>query len=152
MGKLAVLDAKVKLRLEKKDFARELDKFAYSWQFMHYTWAAEKHYEEPVKDYFVMMVVLEPGFHILLEPYTVDPELLLLWEQSAEVCWAVMAAMEGERQHLLELLSREKPLYPYHGFDWFTRWGRRPYTDAFLRHRLHDHLMKEEYINIKEGG
>lgn len=152
--RLAILDAKVKLRLEKKDFARELDKFAFSWQFMHYTWAAQQHHEEPVKDYFVMMVVLEPGFHIELEHYTVDPELMQLWEQSAKACWAIMAAIEGDPHDLLALTRADEPvtqaLYPWHGFDWFTRWGRRPMTDAFLRHRLHDHLMREEYINVKE--
>jgi len=152
MDRLAVVDAKVKLRLEKKEINKELEKYAYSWQFMHYAWAAAQHYEEPVTDYFVMLVVLEPGFHIQLEHYTVNPELMLLWEQSAKAAWAVMAAMEGDGDDLMTLLHdhEEKPLYPWHGWDFFTRYGRREYTDAFLRHRLHDHLMKESYINTKE--
>ena len=157
MDRLAVLDAKVKLRLEKKEFTKELEKFAYSWQFMHYAWAAEQHYEEPVQDYFVMMVVLEPSFQIVLEPYTINPELMQLWEQCARSAWAVMAAMDGEPGDLDALVWRgddygpyPQPLYPYHTWEWFTRYGRREYTDAFLRHRLHDHLMRQDYINTKE--
>lgn len=147
-SRLGVLDAKIKLRLEKKWASQELDKFAYSWQFLHYAWAAMKHFEEKPVDYLVMMVVLEPTFHIYLEHYNINYELLQLWENSAKAAWAVMSAMEGDWTDLLAL--KEKPLFPWHGFDWFTRYGRREYTNAFLRHRLHDHLMEEEYINIKK--
>jgi len=152
-----VLDAKVKLRLEKKEVAKELEKYAYSWQFMHYAWAAAQHYEEPVTDYFVMLVVLEPGFHIQLEHYTVNPELMLLWEQSAKSAWAVMAAMDGDPTDLQDMTDtlpgeNPRPLYPWHNWEFFTRFGRREFADAFLRHRCHSHLMVESYINTKEGG
>lgn len=147
---VAPLDWKVKLRMDPRYEWKTKQEWAYSWQFMHYAWALSQYSGKPVQEFYVCWVSLEPGFRTELLDYYIDPELMQLWENSAKQVWALMAAMQGDNEALATMIVRGKTLYPFHTFQWFTRWGRDEFTDAILDHRLHSDLMKQDYINI--GG
>ena len=133
-----VLDYKVKDKLEARYYDKTVAEYAHTWQMMHYAWAYGEHIGQPVTQYWICLVVASPTFSAKLHQYYIDPELMELWVQSAQAVWRLMADIEAGAY------------YPWHNFHWHTRWGREPYADAFLRHRLHDHLLEADYVKI--GG
>ena len=150
---LTPLDIKFKLTLDEDRLAQTIAEYSYSWQFMHYVWATEQHYGEPVRNSGLILVRARP-FKVWTEFFPVDPELLEIWKTSAKSVWAVMAAVDGEPDDLLQLIAdyriRGLGFPPWLTFKWYGRYGRDPMTAAVLDHKLDEGLMQQSYI--KTGG
>ena len=135
-GPIEPLDFKVKLRMDPRYAWKTKQEWEFSWQFMHYARGLELYTGVPVKEFYVCWVSLEPKPKCELLDYYIDSELMSLWKQSAEAAWGVMEAMENGT------------IYPYHTFQWFSKWGKTDFAEAFMDYRLHDDLMAQDYINI----
>lgn len=133
---LVPLDYKTKLTLDEKYKERTLNEYRYSWAMLHYAWACEEVFKEPVASYYISLITVEPRFKVLLDPTIIDPEIMELWKTSARSVWAVMAMVDrGE-------------LKPWHTFKFFDRFGKNEYADSLLLHKWHDHLMERDYIKL----
>jgi len=138
---LAVVDYKVKLNLRKDQVAYEREEWAYSWQMLHYAWAASQD-QGLVRRFWIYMVVLEPTFNIHLWPYEINPEHMASFEVSARQVWQDMSDSHAGK--------RAWTMRPVH----FKKWGRGNYKCEFFNACLKYHLdagaMKQEYVQI--GG
>jgi len=150
---LTPLDIKFKLTLDEDRLAQTIAEYAYSWQFMHYVWATEQHYGEPVRNSGLILVRARP-FRIWTEFFPVDPELLAIWLTSAKSVWAVMAAVDGYREDLLALIAeytaKGQGVPPWLTFKWYGRYGRDAMAGAVLDHKLDEGLMMQNYIQTGE--
>jgi len=146
---LTPTDIKFKLTLDEDRLAQTIAEYAYSWQFMHYVWATEQHYGEPVRNSGLILVRARP-FKIWTEFFPVDPELLAIWLASAKSVWAVMGAMDGDFVLLRELMEDfPQGIPPWLTFKWYGRYGRDAMAGAVLDHKLDEGLMTQSYIKTQ---
>lgn len=128
----------VKCTLASDDWKTFLARTEYeaSWQLLHYVWSYGEVVGEPVTQYGVIYVPLEPKSQKPeMFTYGVDPELLSLWELSARNVWGLMEAEE----------TGYKPA-PHCSFRFFGRYGRDSHTDAVLKYKLDPTLMEQGYV------
>ena len=138
---LAVVDFKFKLRLDAKYYDREVLRYKNSWQQYHYSWAYEEDMCEPVRRYYICLVVAEPRFSVKLHEYPIHPETMEMWKQSAQRIWT---QMEHEDQGLSQ---------PWMAAEHETKYGPCPYQAACFTHRYDMNLMlKDDYVLDKEDS
>ena len=149
---LTPLDIKFKLTLDEDRLAQTIAEYAYSWQFIHYVWATEQHYGEPVRNSGLILVRARP-FKVWTEFFPVDPELLAIWLTSAKSVWAIMAAVDGYPDDVLRLIEdyghAGQGIPPWLTFKWYGRYGRDAMAGAVLDHKLDEGLMTQSYIKTK---
>ena len=154
-GVIAPLDYKCKLMLTKSKYydphQRNCEEINHAWQMMHYAWACGDIFGTRPDVFYVVFLYLEPSFEVVLEDFYIDQEILALWYQSAETVWALMEHMEtGSIEPLQRVITEKGRLYPWHNFQWFDRWGKSDYTEAFLECKLHKNLLEKKYINRRK--
>jgi len=128
----------VKCAMTSDDYRTFLAKTEYeaSWQLLHYNWAYGEAIGEPLTQYGVIYVPIEPKSQKPeLFMYGVDPELMGVWLTSAQRVWAQMA--EGEEKNAN---------YLYSSFRFFGRYGRESHVDAVLKYKLDPGLMVQGYV------
>jgi hypothetical protein len=149
---LTPLDIKFKLTLDEDRLAQTIAEYAYGWQFMHYVWATEGHFQEPVRNSGLILVRARP-FRVWTEFFPVDPELLAIWKASATTVWAIMAATDGYYDDLKALAAeyeaKGQGIPPWLTFKWYGRYGRDAMAGAVLDHKLDEGLMTQSYIKAK---
>lgn len=139
-GTWCQVDYKVKLSLEARWKDKEVERYRYSTQMMHYNWAYGEHLQHPIHRYYICLVVLAPRFYVELLSYEVDPELQQAWLASAQQKWADMEAQEhGARIPDMAAVHRG----PY---------GDCEYLRACLEFRLDPTLIQTAYIQVRPLG
>ncbi len=129
----AILDYKVKVKLNKEWEGGELEKHARGWQRSHYTWMTG------VKRFYIILVVLAPKPYIKLEPYLATEYDAKIWPNDAARIWADMntylpvknlSEVRGSASHVDE-------------------WGACPYQAACLDYALDPERMAVSYVKVE---
>lgn len=132
----AVLDYKVKVKLESKWEGGELEKHAKGWQRPHYMWMTG------VKRFYIILVVLAPKPYIKLEPYMVTEYDRTLWKLDAARIWSRMSDY-GETVKSLSLVNVEGSA------SHIDEWGACPYQAACLDYALDPERMAVQYVQVE---
>jgi hypothetical protein len=135
---LAVLDYKVKMRMDDRSRLKVIAEYGNLHQTLHYAWALTDVMREQVQRYYICLVVCEPKLKIEVLPYEVNPETLRWWEAGMREVWA---RMEAEEKGLAK---------PWPAAQHFDQWGRCEYEEACFRLRCEPSLMRMKYTNTKE--
>jgi PD-(D/E)XK nuclease superfamily len=130
----AVVDHKVKLQLKREYRQRELDRYRHSWQMLHYAWAYGAVLGRPIRRYYINLIVLEPQFSVELVPFSVEPEHMAQWEQSARRVWAQMEREDQGIEH------------PWMAAKHADEYGNCEFAEACLTHKWDPALMAAEYV------
>jgi hypothetical protein len=129
---LAIADVKVKLTLDGKYYRKTRDQYAVDWQMRHYVWAYEQFMGRPVREYYIILVVLEP-FSVEVIPYSVTPEDMLAWRESAYLAWHHMETDEYEQ--------------PWQNLtNCYTSFGPCDFLKACHTYHYDEALMKTDYV------
>lgn len=125
------IDYKLKLNLEARWKDKEIERWRYSTQMLHYCWAYG------VQRYYICAVILAPRFSIETWQYEVDPELMQAWLASSRQKWSDMGQQaRGER--VPDMANTHRDAY-----------GDCPYQRACLEFKLDEGLMATEYIQVR---
>ena len=146
-GALGMADAKFKLRLDSRYKAQTIQEYLTSWQFYHYAWAAKLVQKRKCETMSLILVTLEP-FEVKIETIPVEEEKMKLWEQSAEMVWMIMNAVDGNTEPLLDHLNHVGAIYPWHTFKFFGRFGKESMSDAVLEYNLDPNVMRQGYVIV----
>jgi PD-(D/E)XK nuclease superfamily len=134
---LAIADVKLKLTLADKYYRAEKEKYRTDWQMAHYVWAYSQFMGRPVREYYIILVVLEP-FSVEVIPYAVTPEGMLAWEASAAEAWRLMEGQGlGEGGALQNRMQCER----WQGFPFPC-----DYYDACHSFYYKENLMRTKYV------
>ena len=128
----AVLDYKVKVKLQKEWETRELEKHAKGQQRPHYAWMSG------TERFYIILVVLGPRPYIKLEPYERSAyEKSGLWQYDSSYQWQRMEAM------------RELPFAQVPGsVSHVDEWGDCPHQAACLDYALDPERMAVKYVQV----
>lgn len=97
-GKLAIIDYKTRGRLNANQVESTRIEFSTSHQLLHYAWAAQQEYNEPVEYTAICLVALEPKAQAHFWTFPVNENLIATWSAGMKYVWADMEAVErGER-------------------------------------------------------
>lgn len=133
----AVLDYKVKVKLNKEWEAGELEKHAKGWQRSHYTWMTG------VKRFFIILVVLAPKPYVKLEPYLATEYDEKVWPRDAAATWYRM-------EHTKGVLESEASLLAVPGSaSHVDELGACPYQAACLDYALDPERMAVSYVKVE---
>jgi hypothetical protein len=94
-GRLAIGDIKTRAFSTPYYKQKFIDEFSQSWQMKHYVKGYANLYEEPVNDFWLILVDLRltrPDIEVY--EYQFDDDELELWEQDASYTWARMEEVE----------------------------------------------------------
>jgi PD-(D/E)XK nuclease superfamily protein len=132
---VVVIDYKTKLTWDAKYRDSDLTDYRDSEQRFHYSVAYADFIKRPVYAFYVCLVVLEPTFHVYLEPFLNEQESLDIWRQGREnATWRVMEMEEnGEIGVGRAAIHR-------------TRFGYCDFYKACFEHKLDHQLMGRDYL------
>jgi hypothetical protein len=134
---LAIADVKTKLTLDDRYRAKTRNEYSVDWQMRHYVWSYSQYMGQPVREYYIILVTLEP-FSVEVWPYSVTPEDISAWGQSADHVWELMVADEVSDLSWQNLTSC------------YTSFGPCDYLKACHTHHYEESLMRTEYVQL--GG
>jgi PD-(D/E)XK nuclease superfamily len=95
-GALVVIDHKVKVMLDGRFLAKELEKFNRSNQFFEYAWMVGQEHGEPVSRVIAHMIILGPSPQTLLHPVEMAPEHVAHWLHGVAKDWRQMKLIEDQ--------------------------------------------------------
>jgi len=136
LGAMAVVDYKSKLTLKAEYRAKTILEYANSSQQLHYGWAVQETFNEPVYRYFIGLAVLEPRWAFDLIPFPIHPESLSIWLASARVIWNAME--REERGETVPWLSTKHQ----------DQFGQCVYYKACFTHHYDPALMVQDYVKL----
>ncbi len=130
---LAVLDYKVKVKLNKEWEGGELEKHAKGWQRPHYMWMSG------VKRFFIILVVLGPKPYIKLEPYSATEYDEKVWKGDARSLWFRMD--EAKNISFQDIAGSASHV---------DEWGACPFQAACLDYALDPERMAVKYVQVEK--
>lgn len=125
------VDYKTKLTLKKEYEDREIARWRYSWQMLHYCW------ELKADHYYICLIVLEPRFRAELIPFEIHPSLMQVWSAGAAQTWADMKE-EDEGRRVPAMAAKHADEY-----------GECEYAKACFTHHLDPERMAQDYIRLE---
>lgn len=131
---LSVADIKFKRNLATDYRNSTIEEYRYDWQFLHYAWAMQEYYQQPVNVYLAL-VVLNPSWHCQLYEFVYDETIIRMTKQSVER-WS-------------EQMSQQLAAGPPLGASHSTKYGPCPFIDMCFKYKFDPELAKEKYIQIK---
>lgn len=142
----AVVDYKLKVKLDPEWLDAEIDKHAKTQQRFHYQWATG------AKRFYIVLVVLAGNrkkitpYVKLSAPFGASPYYDSgLWHQDAMAQWYFMATAKAE-------LERGRPMYAIPGSQVHEdKWGPCEFEDACLTHVLDEKAMAVQYVQIQRS-
>lgn len=134
-GTLSFADIKFKRYLDTKYVDKTVEEYRYDWQFLHYQWAMEQHYKEPINAY-LCLVRLKSAWQAQLFEFVYKPELIRSVGLSAKR-WS---------ESINTTIDRGAAIGTTHD----TKYGPCPYKEACLKYQWDEILMRDKYITLKE--
>lgn len=135
---LAIVDYKSKLQLRAEYRQKTLNEYANSHQMLHYGWAGQEIFGEPVHKYYIGLAVIEPRWAFDFVPYPIHPETLETWLTASKRVWELMEAEEGENGAV-----------PWMSANHSDNFGQCPYYKACFVHHYDPDLMKQDYLHVE---
>jgi len=136
-GIVSVADTKYKRNLDSDRIHWAAEEYRYDWQFLHNcrTFTEDMGLQGPARSYLILVVAM-PVWHCIEVRFEYSPEMLALWEKSAERKWVDMTDLfEGRRT-------------PTIATSHYTKYGRCPYYKACLEYHLDEGLMEIDYVKV----
>ena len=110
--------------------------FANAWQLLHYCWATSEEFNVECLDYGILLLWYSKTPKVEYVGYTVDPERLSIWLDSATRVWREMTDIRDGRKTLYEVADHD------------TKFGPCPFKRACLEYNRDLSYMEEHYIQI----
>lgn len=126
-------------RLLRTDYIQStINEFLQSWQFLHYSYALTKteQYGNTASKCGLILVIMSPRFTVIKTEVQFTPETLAMFEQSAKVYWADMAA-EKAGIRPITMATNHKDQY-----------GLCHMYKACFDYHLDEGLMEYDYVRI----
>jgi hypothetical protein len=134
-GQLAPIDYKVK-DSPSTSWLRQaiIGDFKNDWQLMHYCWALMEEFGEECLQYGICLLWYSNTPKIEYVPYTIDPERMDNWLDSAVRIWKQMDDIKEGRERLHEVADHK------------TKFGPCAFQKACLDFNRDPDLMEDHYI------
>ncbi len=110
--------------------------FRYSHQMYHYCMAVSQEFNVNCLQFGILILWFDKRPSVEYIPFSVEPERLKLWYQSATVVWAQMAACEAGEESYTEAANHR------------DQYGPCEYSKMCLEHNRNYNLATQDYIRI----
>lgn len=134
---LAIVDVKTRLTLDDRYRQKTRAEYGTDWQLRHYVWSYAQYMGQPVQDYFIILVTLEP-FSVEVWPYNITEEDMKTWECSSNIAWSLMEDLRSMPNMTWQNLT-----------SCHTSFGPCDYLKACHTYHYDEALMRRDYV--KEG-
>jgi hypothetical protein len=138
----AIIDFKVKRKLEARYRAKTIEEYRFNPQQLHYCWRWSQIIQEPVLRYYIVLVSLQPTFQASIHQFDVPPQTLKFWEDSYDIHWM---RMEGDADY-------GRGLPPGNFNNCLTRYGPCEFQPACHEYHHDPLLMEVEYVRKVKVG
>ena len=134
---LSFADIKFKRYLDTQYVDKTVEEYRWDWQFLHYQWAMEKYFNEPVNAY-LCLVRLKSAWQAQLFEFTYNAALI----------HSVGLSVGRYSEDMGHAIERGTALGTTHD----TKFGPCAYKEACLKLQWNEDLMKQNYIQLPPRG
>jgi hypothetical protein len=140
----AIIDFKVKRKLEARYRAKTIEEYRYNPQQLHYCWRWSQVINEPVLRYYIVLVSLQPSFQASIHQFDVLAKTLQFWKDSYEHYWYIMGNDE------IRASRGDGP--PGNFNNCLTKFGPCEFQPACHEYHHDPLLMEVEYVRKVKVG
>lgn len=134
-GNIAPIDYKVKDSTSAPWLRQAIiNDWKNDWQLMHYCWAVSEEFDIECLEYGICILWYAPNPKIEYVPYTIHPDRMANWIESAQRVWERMEAIKEGRDIPTEVASHK------------TQFGPCIFQRACLEYNRDPELMEDFYI------
>lgn len=134
MGELGVLDFKTRGRIQANQRDKARRDFATSDQMYHYCWAASEVYGQPITQFSILILTLEPKPWIDLWQYRVRDEFMKVWIAGRRQDWWDMDQIKAGNRTPTPASVHE------------NKFGQCQYYDVCFKHGFVEEHVQQDFV------